>query len=84
MFQPQTICALCQSFLNLEPDSPREDVWYNHLCKASPLEERVDPVTGKPGFAATSDLGQDFVSDRQYQYCHNVNKGFCPLYKAAS
>ncbi len=57
------ICYECGHFKNLEPGSVRADIWYNHLCMASPSERWVSPTTGKE----ETEKGQD------YQYCRDIN-----------
>ena len=79
--QAVTICTQCVHFMNLKPRSPRAHIWYNHLCKATPLPTTIDP-DGKKRFYAVNDLGQEYFSDNQYQYCREVNNGNCPKFQA--
>ena len=44
-----TVCTQCVHFINREPDSPREHVWYNHLCEATPLPTKVGSPPGLMG-----------------------------------
>jgi len=76
---PKTLCIKCANHMRLEnSDSPRYNVWYNQLCKASPLEEAIDPVTGESGYKDINDLGGIvFQDDTPYQYCREINKGNC-------
>lgn len=68
-----TICKNCTHFLNLEPGSPRADVWYNHLCKASPLPVVLNVVTGKMGPA---------IEDEAYSFCRDINRdGNCEKFE---
>lgn len=77
------ICKYCKHFLNKEPDSPRSSVWYNHLCKASPLELATDPVTGEQGYLQKNSLGMAYVTSDQFQFCREVNHGDCDLFESA-
>lgn len=77
---PKTICGDCRHFLNREPTGPRSDVWYNHMCSASPRPDAIDPVTGKHGYAGKNDLGGAFVTDERYMFCRDVNTGNCSLF----
>lgn len=64
-----TICIRCQNFRNLEPTGPRKDVWYNHLCTASPLPKVIDPYDGR--------LKHE---DQPFAFCRDINNGSCPLF----
>ncbi len=72
-----TICLNCKHFCNIAKDSFHAEVWYNHLCNASPLPTAVDPYDGgvKP-FQANS-FGVQYFTEHQFEYCRNVNKGNC-------
>jgi hypothetical protein len=77
-----TVCIECAHFINKEPDSVRSEVWYNHLCKASPLGTAVDPYDGKRKPVLKNDLGRDVFREDRYRHCRDVNQGDCPHYKA--
>ena len=79
-----TICTKCKHLLNLEPNSVRADVWYNHLCTASPFPRKVDPFDGKVKSCGGNDLGGEYFTNRQFQFCRNVNDGRCDKYEAMS
>jgi hypothetical protein len=68
-----TICKNCHFFKNLEPDSPRKDVWYNHLCKASPLKKEIDPYDGEEKYVQINSLGAKYYTDKGFEYCRNIN-----------
>ena len=73
------ICYECQHFHNAGAEGPRKDIWYNHLCKANPLEIGINPVTGKAQSVSKNDLGNTVYSYRNFAYCRNINKvGNCP------
>jgi len=81
--QPEvTVCTRCVHFVNREPGSVREDMWYNHLCKATPLPVRIDPYDGKEKHYSTNDLGKEVFSRDEFQYCREVNDGQCPKFKS--
>ena len=68
------ICAKCANLMRLEPmSSPRYDVWYNLICKASPLAESVDLTTGGVGYKKVNDLGTEYYTENPYEYCREVN-----------
>jgi hypothetical protein len=75
--KPVTVCKECQHFINLEPDSPRADVWYNHLCGASPLPKKTDPLDGKLKPYHVNDLGGEYFSEHELHYCRDINDGAC-------
>ena len=78
MIRPDTICV---DFVYHRLDG--RDIWYNHTCEA-PQEKKpveVDCVTGRQVFASRNDLGNVYVSDSQYPYCRDINKGNCPHYE---
>ena len=75
-----TICYECTNFLNLEPNSPRRDVWYNHLCTANKLPSRISLTTGKKEYYAINDLGDEYSSDREFKYCRDCNNGKCKMF----
>ena len=76
-----TICTKCKYFENLEPGSVREHVWYNHVCKASPLPTAIDPYDGKRKSCGSNDLGGGYFTKRAYQFCRDVNNGACPKFE---
>lgn len=81
--QPEvTVCTQCAHFMNLEPGSAREHVWYNHLCQATPLPKKVDPYDGKEKSYGVNDLGQEYYTENKFQYCRDVNDGRCPKFQA--
>ena len=82
--QPEviTICIKCEHFVNLEPASPREHIWYNHLCKASPLPTKIDPYDGKTKRYTVNGLGNEYFTENQFEYCRNVNDGKCSKFQA--
>ena len=69
--EPFTICYACVHFLNVSGGF-NSDIWYNHLCKAYPLNEQFDYVTGK---AVT-------CSKEKFSHCRDKNGGNCPKYEA--
>lgn len=77
-----TICTQCIHFLNLEPTGPRAEVWYNHICRASPLPRIIDPYDGQEKSYRINDLGQQHFSDKEFDYCQEINKGDCPKFEA--
>lgn len=76
-----TICTKCKHFINLEPSSPRKDVWYNHVCKASKRPKKIDPYDGKIRFISKNDLGNEITTDNPYEYCRYINNGNCYLFE---
>lgn len=74
------ICYLCEHFHNEEPLSVRKFVWYNHLCKASPLPIEMNPVTGEMQARSTNDLGTTIYTDRNFKFCRDVNNGDCEFF----
>lgn len=76
-----TVCTKCAHFQNLDPGSDRRHVWYNHVCRASPLPKRVDPYDGKVKSFGVNDLGGKYVSEHGLRYCRDVNDGKCPKFK---
>jgi hypothetical protein len=76
-----TICTQCESFENLEPCSPCEHIWYNHLCKATPLPTKVDPYDGKMKSYIVNALGGECFTENKFQYCQRVNDGKCLKFK---
>lgn len=78
-----TICKQCRHFLNREPGSAREDVWYNHLCQATPLPTKIDPYDGQEKPYGQNDFGDEYFSpDRKFEFCRKVNDGNCPKFEA--
>ena len=80
MAKTPTICKNCANLLRLEVGTLREDVWYNMLCKASPLPQKLDVVSGKSGYSSKNDFGQEYIGDNPYKYCRDVNDGNCPKF----
>jgi hypothetical protein len=76
-----TICTKCKYFHNKEPNSVREHVWYNHLCKANPLPTKVNPYNGVKMAYGVNDLGGEYFSSDVYKNCRDINKGNCESYK---
>jgi|GEM_PF-2889173 len=78
-------CINCRFLRNKEPNSPREHVWYNHLCTASPLERKRDPYDGKLKHCAMNSSGLPyFLEEREDGFMHSrdVNiDGTCPKYQ---
>lgn len=75
------ICYECPSFINLEPNSVWQDIWYNHLCQANPLPKARNPVTGKIQSYTKNDFGQTVYVDNEYEYCRDMNpEGDCRSY----
>ena len=72
-----TVCLQCAHFINLEPGSPREHVWYNHLCKATSLPTKVDTYDGKTKPYSVNDNGDECFTKNLFEYCRNVNNGKC-------
>lgn len=77
-----TVCKWCASFKNVEPDSIRADVWYNHLCTVSPLPMSVDPYDGQEKPVGVNSLGHSYFSEDKFHYCRDVNDGHCQLFSA--
>lgn len=75
-------CYTCQHFKNSEPNGPRKDMWYNHLCKAAPLDVTINPVTGEACCKSRNDLGQEYYTNQMFEYCREINKGDCSLWIA--
>jgi len=53
------------------------NVWYNQLCKAFPLPQEIDPVSGKKAFVATNDFGNRVYTEQPYGFCRDHNNGNC-------
>lgn len=77
-----TVCKKCRYFVQLETGSVREHVWYNHLCKATPLPMKVDPYDGKTKPYCHNDLGGEYFTENPFKYCRDVNDGQCPQFQA--
>lgn len=77
-----TICQNCIYFQNIAKNGFNSDVWYNHLCKASPLPREINPTTGENVPVQFNSLGMKYVSPNDYEFCRNVNDGNCPKYQA--
>ncbi len=75
-----TICYACRHFKNLEPNSPRQDVWYNHICTASPRKQDKDPVTGRIMSVGVNAAGDTYYTEERFAYCRDINKGSCEKY----
>ena len=76
-----TICYNCMNFLNLDPNSARKDVWYNHLCTANRLPRKINPIKGKKEFYEINNLGNECFSDKEFKYCRDCNNGKCKDFK---
>ena len=74
-----SVCKNCKHFRNLEPDSPRAHVWYNHVCARSPKPKKIDPYDGKLKPWGKNDLGGKvfYSEEKEFQYCRDVNDGQC-------
>ncbi len=74
------ICIKCSHCSREDPTGP----WYNYHCK-EPSRRRlqvVDPVTGRPSYATTNDLGLTFYGAEEFPVCRDVNKeGECVLWE---
>lgn len=77
-----TVCKWCLHLRNLEPEGARADVWYNHLCAASPSPTDVDPYDGKKKPFTSNTLGQRYFHDNEFEYCRDVNDGHCQKFTA--
>ncbi|MBI4215579.1 MAG: hypothetical protein HY602_02545 [Parcubacteria group bacterium] len=79
-----TVCTKCVHFLNLAPDSnsPHKDMWYFHLCMATPLPIDIDPYDGKGKPYCRNDIGSKVFTENKFQYCRDVNNGMCPKFQA--
>lgn len=75
----QTICTQCAHHIQAEDIPSRQDIWYNHLCGASPLPTKIDPVTGKRAHYDENSIGEGPTMSEFY-YCRDVNKGNCPKF----
>lgn len=76
-----TVCKECENFINCEPGSPREHVWYNHRCKANPIPKAIDPYDGKLKGIGRNDLGGQYFTDEEYGWCRDKNDGNCADFK---
>jgi len=79
--EKKTICYKCKYFHNAEPCGYRNNIWYNHFCKASPLKTDIDPVTGRMSFVTENCLGKGAYTDRRFAYCRDINEGNCKKYE---
>ncbi len=70
-------CTNCIHYIHDIKNPAAPEVWYNHFCGASERKKAKDPVTGKDGWGGQNDFGTQYVSDQQYDYCRDVNKGSC-------
>ena len=82
------ICDRCKHVVHLEGrESPRYECDYNWVCGKSSkdLIRSLDPVTGRPGFLKTNDVGTKcFVTeeDKALRRCRDMNpEGLCTLYE---
>lgn len=76
-----TICVECASFKNLDPNSPRKDIWYNHICLANSFPKKINPVNGQLTPYTVNDLGKECFTDKEYRYCRDCNDGKCKQFK---
>ena len=67
-----TVCTQCEHLKNLEPETVREHVWYNHLCRAEALPIVVDPYDGQ----------EKSIGVEDFAYCRDKNDDNCADYKA--
>ncbi len=79
-----TICKRCKYFINIDPFSCRRDVWYNHLCRASPLPKKVDPYDGKMKSYRLDRLNRVCFTQHDFEYCRDVNDGSCLKFQKKS
>jgi hypothetical protein len=80
-----TICKNCKFHRAIYQNTACADAWYNHTCAAVEREPAVDYVTGARGFLARNDLGTVYVTDREFEYCRDINtNGNCEYYSPAS
>lgn len=79
-----TVCTKCKHFMNLEPGSVRTGVWYNHLCRATPLPTKFDPYDGKVKPYRVNDMGTEHFVHQRYQFCRYINDGKCPKFEGAA
>ena len=70
--------TLCKECLYLE--NKWEDWKEVFRCKAVPIPQTIDPVTGKVGYKHINDLGGVYYSDIQYIHCRKRNDGSCTYY----
>jgi len=75
------ICINCLNFINLDPYSPRKDVWYNHVCRANPLPKKINPTTGNIDPYSINDFGSEYFEDHEFEYCRKCNNGKCKQYE---
>ena len=81
----RTICVDCHFHTNLEPRSPRADIWYNQICTAPAVErpQVQDPVTGKLAYSYFNDVGDEVFVDEPHPHCRQINtNGNCLHYVA--
>ena len=75
-------CSGCRFHHNLEPDSPREDVWYNNICKATSRAPAEDFITGRKGFLGCNDIGSVYITDVEFEYCRSISiNGNCEYHQ---
>jgi hypothetical protein len=72
-----TTCKTCVHFRNLELSSVRADIWYNHLCMASPLPTKTDPYDGIAKPYGVNDFGNEYFAGHKFKFCRDVNDGKC-------
>lgn len=75
----KTICYGCKHFKNLDPDGITADLWYSHLCTATPLPQARDPVTGKILSVEQGSSIPNYIN-RRWVYCREINDGNCAKY----
>lgn len=67
-----TVCCKCANFRNLEPNSVRSDVWYNHVCLAHKESRELNYTTGK----------MEYSYGDKYAKCRDINvDGNCSEYE---
>jgi hypothetical protein len=76
-----TNCKQCLFHIGLEPGSPREDVWYNQLCMAKPLLKKVDSYDGKTKYYDVNDIGNEYFTTNEFQFCRYINDGKCSMFQ---
>lgn len=75
-----TICTDCRHHKHLIKNPSAPHVWYNHFCGAVEREPAVDPVTGRLGFLGRNDLGTTCVTEDQFHFCRDINRGDCEYF----
>lgn len=79
---PRTICVRCKHFLDISGGF-NAGVWYNHLCKATPLPVAIDPVDGRTKAYGVNAVGTRYWVGKEeaYAFCRDINTGDCPKYE---